>query len=265
MVGIVRSELIRLRRRSVLVGWTGLAVLFTVLVVFVMFQVVDPSGDGATDAPGVAFPTAAELLSRSGIMAGLPAASSFLGVVTLSFWALTAAGDSSTGLIRVLVSAEPRRWRLLAGKWVALALVTAAVVAVVVVANLVAAPAAASAGGWSPDAWGTGLIGVMAKAALDLYLSLLVWGTVGLALAGVTRSAGIAIGVGVGWVLLVEAVITALSSGIGQWLPGTTLTALAGGGSTDLSYGGATGLGALYVAVALLASWAVFTRRDITE
>lgn len=106
MVGIVRSELIRLRRRSVLIGWTGLAVLFTVLVVFVLLQVVDPSGDSATDAPGVAFRTAAELLSRSGIIAGLPAASSFLGVVTLSFWALTAAGDSSTGLIRVLVFAR---------------------------------------------------------------------------------------------------------------------------------------------------------------
>ena len=265
MWGIVRSEMIRLRRRGVVVGWTSLPVLFTVLVVFVMFQVVDPAGGTSTAAPGVAFPAADALRNASGLTAGLSAASSFLGVVTLAFWALTTAADSSTGWVRVLVSAEPRRWRLLAGKWIALAAATDVVVVIVVVVDLVAAPAASSAGGWSPDAWGTDVGAVVTTAAVNLYLSLVVWGTVGLALACLTRSAGIAIGVGLGWVLLVEAVVTALSAGLGRWLPGTTLNALAAGGSPDLSYGGAAGMGALFVVAAMLTAGVVFTRRDITE
>lgn len=265
MIGVVRSESVRIGRRGIVLGWLGLTAVFAVLINFVMFNVVPQDGTSMTDGPGVAFPTAQTLLSADGIIAGLGAAASFFGVVTVAFWALATAGDYSTGLVRILVAAEPRRWRLLLGKWIALAAATAAVSAAATVVNVVVAPIAAQAGGYAPDAWSDGTVGVVLAAYLHLYLSLLVWGTLGLALATFTRSAGIAIGVGVGYVLLVEAIIAAVAGDASDWLPGSVLTALAQGGNAAMTLAVASIVGAAYVIVALSASFTVFRRRDITD
>ena len=265
MTGVVRSELLRLRRRSVLLGWFGLVVVFAALINFVMFNVVEESGAAPADGPGVSFPSAAALLSPDGIVAGLGAAASFFGVITLAFWALAAASDYSTGLVRIIVAAEPRRWLLLVGKWIALALVTALTCLTALVVNVAVAPVAAQAGGYSPDAWGTDLPVVMLEATGHLYLSLLVWGSIGLALATLTRSAGVAIGVGVGYVLLVEAVISAVATDISDWLPGAILTALAQGGNEAVSLAAAATTGALYVVAALGAALFAFRSRDVTD
>lgn len=265
LIGLVRSELIRLRRPGLLVGWFGLTAMFAVLINFVMFQVVDTQGSAPADGPGVAFPDAARLLGPDGIVAGLGAASTFFGVVTLAFWALATATDHSTGLVRVVVAAEPRRSRLLLGKWVALALVTAAAALAAVVVNLVVAPMAAQAGGFSPDSWGDDPAGVVLEATTHLYLALLVWGTLGLALATLTRSAGVAIGVGVGYVMVVEAVIRAVATDVGDWLPGSVLTAIAQGGNDTISYAAACTAGLAYVLVAMGLAVATFVRRDITD
>lgn len=265
MTGVVRSELLRLRRPAVLAGWFGLVVMFAVLINFVMFNVVEESGTAPADGPGVSFPGAAALLAPEGIVAGLGSAASFFGVVTLAFWALASAGDYSTGLVRIIVAAEPRRWRLLLGKWIALALVTASTTVAALVVNVVVAPAAARAGGFSPDAWGTDLVPVLLEGAGHLYLSLLVWGSIGLALAVLTRSAGVAIGVGVGYVLLFEAVISAVATDVADWLPGSILTALAQGGNEVVSLAAASVTGAAYVAAALGTALFVFQRRDVTE
>jgi ABC-type transport system involved in multi-copper enzyme maturation permease subunit len=265
MTGVIRSELLRLGRRNVLVGWFGLIIMFAVLINFVMFQVVEQSGPATADGPGVTFPSAATLLSTDGIVAGLGSAASFFGVVTLAFWALITASDYSTGMVRIVVAAEPRRWRLLMGKWVALASVTASTCLVALIVNVIVAPAAARTGGFSPDTWGTDILPVLSGAVAHLFLSLLVWGSIGLALATLTRSAGVAIGIGVGYVLLFEAVIAAVASGISDWLPGSILGALAQGGNDSMSFVSACLVGAAYVAVALTTSFAVFQRRDVTD
>ena len=185
-------------------------------------------------------------------------------MVTLSFWAISASSDYSTGLVRILVSAHSRRWQLIAGKWFAQAVFTTAAALVALIITLVTAPLAARAGGYHPTAWRTQLPSVVLSATVNLYGALLVWGTIGLALATLAGSSGIAIGVGVGYVLLLESVLKAAVS-IGDWLPGTTIAALAHGGTPHLSYRAALALGALYIAAALLASVLVFGRRDITD
>ena len=265
MINVVRSELVRLRRRGFLLGWFGLTAVMAALINFVMFQFNRQGAVPPTNGPGVTFPTTAELLSQNGIVAGLAAVSSILGVVTLSFWAISASSDYSTGLVRVLVAAHPQRWQLITGKWLALALFTAAATLVALFTSLVTAPIAAGAAGFQPTAWGTHLPSVLLSAGGNLFGALLVWGTIGLALATVTRSAGIAIGVGVGYVLLLESVLKAAVSGIGDWLPGTTISALASGGTEGLSYVGALALGAVYVTAGFLASLLIFGRRDITD
>ena len=211
MLRSLRSELVRLRRRGMLIGWFGLMALFAVMANTIMFSVV---GDGVAlppRSPGVAFPTAAELASADGLMAGMPAASTMFGIVTLSFWAIAVATDYSTGLIRLLVAAMPTRWPLLVGKVVALALLTAVATTVAAIVTVGIAPAGAQAAGIDTSAWA-------ARREHDpgtwasTYLALLVWGVIGLAIAYLTRSSAIAISVGAGYVLVVESMISRCST-----------------------------------------------------
>lgn len=259
------SELTRLRRPRLLATWVALTAVFAALVNTVMFSTVAHHRSAPTNGPGVVFPTYSHLEAASGLTAGLSAAAGMFGVLTLAIWATATASDYSTGLVRILVAAQPHRWRLLAGKVAALAILTAAACAVAVMVDTAVAPAAAHAAGISTAAWKSAAAHTVAAGWFNLYLAMLVWGLIGLVLAVVTRSSAAAISIGVGWVLLVEGVVKSAAKTVGHWLPGTTLSSLAGGGSTDQSYRLSLLLAALYAAVCSVVSWQVFRRREITE
>lgn len=265
MLAATRSELARLRQPRILGPWLGLVALFAVMVNTIMVGFVADNPALPPAGPGVTFPTRAELEAPAGIMAGLAAASSLLGVVTLSFWAIVTAGDYGSGLIRLLVAAEPRRWPLLAGKVAALLLVTAAATTVATVVNLVVAGPAASAAGISTAAWGTDLAAVVGQAWVQLFLALAAWGVLGLVVAVLSRSAAVAIAIGVGYVLVVESLVTMASGTPSDWLLGTTLTAVASGGTAAVAFGTALALAAAYVTMGLLVAGLVVVRRDVTD
>ena len=74
-----------------------------------------------------------------------------------------------------------------------------------------------------------------------------------------------AVAIGVGYVLVVESLIMMVGSAPSDWLLGTTLNAIASGGTTAVSFGSALALGATYVIVGLVLAGAVLTRRDVTD
>ena len=230
-----------------------------------MVTFVSGGGSLPPGAPGVAFPTLATMESPSGLMAGLAAASNMFGIVTLSFWAVVTATDYSSGLIRLLVAAEPRRWRLLAGKVVALVVLTAAATTVAAIVNIFAVLPAAGAAGISTTAWGTDPIAVIVGAWANLFLALCVWGVLGLAIAVLARSAAVAISIGVGYVLVVESLVKMVKDAPSDWLLGTTLGAVASGGTPTVAYGTALALAVGYVTVGLVLAGVVFARRDVTD
>ncbi|TFC70524.1 hypothetical protein [Cryobacterium sp. TMT2-4] len=261
----LRSELTRLNRRGIWLGWLGLMAVFAVLINTVIYTIAANGSAPPGGGPGVTFPSVATLESSSGIVAGVSSAASMFGVITLSFWAIATASDYSTGLIRLLAAAQPHRWRLLLGKIVALLIWTALATTVAVVVNLAAALPSAEAAGISTELWMDDLASEIARAWLTSFSASVVWGIIGLVLALLSRSSAIAISVGVGWVLLIETIIKTASSEAGQWLPGMTLTALAQGGTDDLSFAGAVLIGCIYAAVGLIIGLVIFIRRPITE
>jgi len=265
MIAAIRSELTRLRQPRLLLVWFGLMALFAILVNTIMVTFVSGGGSLPPGAPGVTFPTRADMESPSGLMAGLAAASSMFGVVTLSLWAVVTAGDYSSGLVRLLVAAEPRRWRLLAGKAIALAIVTAGATTVATVVNIFAVMPAAQAAGISTTAWGTDLPSVVVSAWTNLFLALCVWGVLGLVIAVLTRSAAVAISIGVGYVLVVESLVKMVKDVPSDWLLGTTLGAVAKGGTASVAYGTALALALGYVTLGLVLAIVVFVRRDVTD
>jgi ABC-2 type transport system permease protein len=165
----------------------------------------------------------------------------------------------------LLVSAQPHRWRLLAGKVVALAIVTAAATLVATIVNVLAAVPAAGAAGVPTSAWGAHPVSTIADAWVNTFAALLVWGVIGLVLAVLSRSAAVAISVGAGYVLVVESLVKMAAGGDTDWLLGSTLTALARGGTASLAYASAVGLALLYITIGLGLAGAVFARRDVTD
>ncbi len=262
-----RSELTRLRRRSFTLGWLGLTFVLTVMITMFSF-VVAGDGTDVSVAPGGGFPTAAELSGADGRMLPLGAAATILGVVSLSFWAVATASDYTTGLIRLLVQAQPGRIRLLLGKVLALVGWTALVTTIATVAVLFAGPVAAEGSGVSTAGWESNpsvVVGHVLGSWLNTFLALVVWGVIGLAIAVLAKSSAVAISVGLGYVLVIEGLLRAISPDVADWLPGATLTALAKGGTPTTSYPTALGLWLAYAAIGLVAAGLVFRRRDVTD
>jgi len=261
MLCVVRSELTRLFRPRLLLGWFGLTALFAVMVNMIMFSVATQQSS-APNGPGVGFPTAEALASADGVVAGLSAAASMFGVVTLAFWAIAGANDYQTGLMRLLASAQPKRWMLVAGKAIALTLVTAIAATIALIVCIMVAPVAAQGAGISVDAWGSDG-SLIISAWLNAYAAMLVWGAIGLTLAILSRSSAIAISIGVGYVLVVESVV-GLALDNPNWLLGSTMQGLAAGGNAAISYSSAALLAAVYILVSITVATLVTSRRDIT-
>ena len=100
---------------------------------------------------------------------------------------------------------------------------------------------------------------------MNLYLSLCVWGVLGLVIAVLARSAAAAISIGVGYILVVESLVKMVGDTPSDWLLGSTLNAVAEGGTEAIAYGTAVALALAYVTLGLGIASVVFTRRDVTD
>ena len=155
----------------------------------------------------------------------------------LALWAIAMATDYSTGLIRILVQAQPNRIKLMVGKILALALFTLLAATVTALVVILLARPLARLEGIQVDGWKTDFVTHLAKGYFDFTLAVLVYGLIGLMLAVLTRSSALAIGIGIGALLVVEGLITIVAPGASSYLPGGTLNTLATGGTNQLSWG----------------------------
>jgi ABC-2 type transport system permease protein len=262
MIRAIRCELARLRSPYFLVGGVGLMTVLGLIATTIVFATAGKSFVGPPGAPkGV---TVAALEASGGMFVGLQSAASMMGIIALVIWAIAVTSDYSSGMIRQLVQAEPSRLRLLAGKVVALAVLTCFATLVTTVVVLVVSPSIAGMSGVSTDAWRTGLFHAVVDGYVSLTLAALLWGVVGLFVGVVTRSSGVAVGVGIGYLIAFEGLAGMLLDSGSKWLPGSSFAAVASGGTTDMTYGTALLLAAGYALVAIGAAAATFLRRDIT-
>jgi len=257
LLGSIRSEAKRLTRKSFTGVGLALVVFFSLMAAVVTFLAGSDAGPGA----GIAV----DLESAQGIVAALSMAGNLVGIVALSLWAAAVASDYSTGWVRLMVAAEPRRWRLLFGKLMALSgfTIVATIVATaiaVAMAYLLAGPA-----GVSTAAWSVGVFGTVLSAWLNFTLAVLGWGIIGFTVAVISRSAIVAIAGGIGYMMVFEGLLGLLAESATTYLPGTVLNAVAAGGTAVMAYGTAVLLATGFVLAALVIAFAVFARRDITS
>jgi hypothetical protein len=262
-----RSELIRIWRPAFFIGGFGVMAGFAALVSIFIYTAAKTGG--ATFPPtagqGAGFATTGQIARPGGFLTALATVSRPAGVVLLALWAIAVASDYSTGLIRIVVQAYPNRLLLLAGKIAALGVFTLMASTITFLVVVFLARPLARLEGIQVDGWKTDFVSHFFKGYFDFTVVAVVWGLIGLMLAVLTRSAAMAIGIGVGFLLVVESLITIVAPAAGKYLPGGTLNTLVAGGTAGLSWAASLGLVVLYGVIATFVSLVVFRARDIVS
>lgn len=280
MTGAISAELLKLRKRPA--TWVVLAILVVFVLVFgyVLLWVL------ATSAPEETFgggPPPTELLEalRPDNLAAY-AASNVTGVggaLALVLGALVTGSEFSWGTVRTIAVVRPRRTTIAVAKAVVVTLVAGALAVLGFAAAGAGAAIVAAAEGMS--GWPGAFEVVRALAAAWLILT--VWGQLGLALGFVTRNTGIAIGIGLVYLLVLESVATLLPETVEavrvarRSLLGVNANALVttfGDVAGDLGVGGGGGAAAIeplqatlvvaaYLVVFVVVGVATFGRREL--
>ena len=255
-----RSEWLKLRRRSLLFGTFGGLTIAASLFSILTFTQAAPVGPGRAGLPSLQ-----QLAEPNGLIHGLDFALILLGIVAFGLAAAQMASEYSLGTLRQLLVRQPRRTRLLAGKYLAVTsfIVSAVVVAAVltggvdvVLAHLRHVPV---------NAWFTSTgMGDLTRALGELLLAAAGFGTLGMAAGLFLQSSVFAVIVGVAYLLPIEMLIERIFPPTKRWLPGQLLTDLGQGGTTSSSFSRSLLISAIYLAVVGGAAALTFHRRDVT-
>jgi len=105
---------------------------------------------------------------------------------------------------------------------------------------------------------------------INVTVSVIGFGTIGMVLGLLLRSPISAISFGVLWLLIVENLLIAVKNSWEKWLPGAQLSAIATGGgptgrSAGIDYSHALLVGGIYVAVGATIASLLFVRRDVAN
>jgi ABC-2 type transport system permease protein len=264
MIRSFRSELLKLRRPSIIYGGGAVLAGFTVLATVLTFTTATATGHAAPNGRYAAS-TFAGLATANGLTRGFANAAGLLGILVFVLFLTSMTSEYNHGTLRMLLTRQPRRARLLGGKFLALIAVTAAaMVAALLLSAAVAIPMAHSRGIATTGWFTTAGLGHLASNYANALLAVVFFGTAGFALGVLLRSTILALGVGLAWLLPLENIIQNSWAGSGHWLPGLLFGAVGRGGTSVVSYQVALALAAAYAAIALTAASASFLRRDVT-
>ena len=158
MIRIVRSELVRIWRPSFRYGGIGAMAGFGGMISIFIFTSANDTAQTTQTAqagPGGGFASAAQISQPGGFLTALGTTSQISGLVLLPLWAIAAASDYDTGLIRVLVQAQPNRLKLLTGKMIALTGFTVLATAITTLVIVLVARPLARLEGIDTEPWKT--------------------------------------------------------------------------------------------------------------
>jgi ABC-2 type transport system permease protein len=262
MIRTFRAELVKLRRRRVLILSAVATVIFSVGTAAVVLASAEP----AAGRPGFGQGTTIEALSAAGggtevFTTGVSFAGTFVFVLFVGAIAV----EFSRGTVRTMLLRQPRRVSLLAGKLASLFAFAAALLIVAEVLTWIAATALAPTQDIPTAEWRS--FSAVGHAIGD-YGMVLFWvagyALLGLTVAVLTRSVPVALAVGIAWAGPFEHLVQDAWSAASRVFPGLLLEAFVAGGSDEVSALRAFVTIAAYMAAAAAIAAITFARRDVT-
>jgi ABC-2 type transport system permease protein len=260
MIAALRSELVKLRRRRVLIVTAVTTLIFSIggaaIVLASATRTANPTGRGVTFT---------ELAEAGGGTEVFTTAVSFAGTFLFVVFVGAVAIEFSRGTFRTMLLFEPRRVRLLGGKMSGLLLFAAIVLAAAealtwISAKLLAPSQDVASGDWISSA-------ALGDALTD-YASVLFWVTgyalLGMMIAVLVRSVPIALAIGIAWAGPFEHLLQDAWSTADRLFPGLLLEEFVAGGTADVSASRAFVTVTAYVLIAVVIAATSFARRDVT-
>ncbi len=263
MIRVFFAEWRKLRRPGLFIGTMLTVVGFSALVTSLLFLMLDSARGNARDGQII---DRATLELPHGLSVGFSSGAGFLGLIALCIFASQTAQEYTHGTLRNLLVRQPRRLILLAGKFLAMclfALISVILSAIVSVslAFALSGKAKVATTAWSTSDARVGLIHTF----VNVLISVIAFGTIGMILGLLLRSPISAISIGVAWLLVVENIIAATVKHSARWMPGSMTNTIAAGGDFNATYSHAMLVLSGYLAVGVLVASVLFRRRDVTN
>ena len=265
MVRAFRSELLKLRRWSVLAGG-GVMIFASAFIAYLTFHQITSGATGPELTPLIqAFPMTGGLITIVG------QARSLIIAIALIIVTANIAAEWSQGTLRNLLVREPDRLRWLSGKMLALLLFVTISAALTLLISAALIIAAAHSQGISTASW-TSSEGMRADLLFfgNEVLCLVGISLLGMLIAVLTRSTGVAVGIALAYVLVPEGLIAMVWRDGAEWLPVRVFNYLPGsivpaavGPTPPQGYTAALLVALLWMAGFVVVSAVVFRRQDI--
>ena len=263
MLNVFKAELRKLRRPTLFFGTIGAAIFFTGLITSFTYLIIEsPQGNGDRGRT-----ISREVLGlASGSVNGFASVGGFLGIIALCVFAAQTAQEYTYGTLRNLLIRQPGRMKILIGKFLSMLLFALVMISIAAVISIAISYILAPGAKVSTDLWFTsdGFEAIFTT-FINVAISVVAFGIVGMVLGLLLRSPISAISFGVLWILIIEVLLMAVKNSLQSWLPGAQLSAIASGGTLDLTYKHALTVGGLYVAVGAIVASILFVRRDVAN
>lgn len=263
MRNVFLAEWRKLRRPGLFVGTMVAVFGVSALATSLLFLMIDSNRSNPHQEQMV---NRATLELPIGASVGFAASAGLLGLVALCVFASQTAQEFTYGTLRNLLVRQPRRLRLLLGKFLAMnlfALISVVLSAIVSIslAFALSGKAKVVTTAWSTSEAGTALL----HSFVNVFISVIAFGAIGMILGLLLRSPISAISIGVGWLLVVENIIAATVDHSAEWLPGQLINSIAAGGDSNASYSHALPVLSAYLATGMTVAAVLFRRRDVAN
>jgi ABC-2 type transport system permease protein len=263
MIRVAFAEWRKLRRPTLFLGTMGAVVVFNALVNSLLFLLLDSPRGNAREG---------QLINRStlelphGLVTGFSSSAGFLGLIALCVFAANTAQEYTFGTLRNLLVRQPKRMTLLLGKFLAMVSFSLVSVILSLVVSISLAYGLSGRAKVSTSAWSTSDARVaIIHALINVCISVIAYGTIGMFLGLLLRSPISSISLGVAWLLVVENIIAAFVKHSGRWLPGQLMSSIASGGDINAAYSHAMVVLSAYLALFGLIVGVLFKRRDVAN
>lgn len=263
MIRIVLAEWRKLRRPTLFFGTLGAALFFTGLTTTFLYLMIDSRNGNSDRGRSVS----REVLNLAGgSVYGFASVGGLLGIIALCVFAAQTSQEYTYGTLRNLLVRQPGRVRLLVGKLMAMKIFALLMIAISAAVSIGISFFLSDRAKVNTDLWFTSNgFHEIGKTLLNVTISVIYFGVVGMVLGLLLRSPISAISIGVLWILIIENLLGAVKPVFLKWMPGNQLTTIAQGGSKDISYIHALTLGTSYVLVGALIATVLFSRRDVSN
>jgi hypothetical protein len=156
--------------------------------------------------------------------------------------------------------------KILAGKLISMVIFALAMITISAIVSIGISAILAPTIDVSTDMWFSSAgIEFIYTTFVNVVISVVGYGIIGMVLGLLLRSPISAISFGVLWLLIVETLLIAVKNSLQFWMPGYQLSTIASGGSADVTYTHALTVGGLYVGVGAIIASILFVRRDVAN